>query len=95
MIPCLLNFTSTKVQIIIINVHELTLQIVNTISAEEDQLDIVESIIQYSKGFICGESTGVVCLYEKQESGEFHYKKVQLIKMCILFIIKFEYRSKL
>ncbi|KAG0554261.1 hypothetical protein KC19_12G077500 [Ceratodon purpureus] len=68
-----------------INTGELLLvdggEIVNTISAGEDQLETVESITQYSKGFICGESTGIVCLYEKQESGEFHYKKINSIKM--------------
>ena len=73
----MINVTYTKKnQIIIVNLNELMIQIVNTISAGEDQLDIVECIIQYSKGFICGESTGYVCMYEKQESGEFHYKKV-------------------
>ena len=56
-----------------------TALIMATISADENQIDIIESIIQYSKGFICGESTGIVCLYEKQESGEFHYKKVLLL----------------
>ena len=52
-----------------------------TISADENQLHAVEAIIQYSKGFICGESTGIVCLYEKLESGEFHYKKVFLLSL--------------
>jgi hypothetical protein len=50
-----------------------------TLSADENQIDIVEAIIQYSKGFICGEASGIVCLYEKQESGEFHYKKVIIL----------------
>lgn len=51
----------------------------NTIGTSVDALGIVEAIVQYSKGFICGERMGVVSLYEKAESGEFHYKKVFLL----------------
>lgn len=47
--------------------------------SEADQIFAIESIIQYSKGFIVGTSSGIVTLYEKQESGEFHYKKVFLM----------------
>ncbi|XP_073385676.1 uncharacterized protein [Physcomitrium patens] len=56
-------------------------EIVNTIGTSVDALGIVEAIVQYSKGFICGERMGVVSLYEKAESGEFHYKKTNQIKM--------------
>jgi len=58
-----------------------------TISAGENQIDVVEAIIQYSKGFICGESNGIVSLYNKLESGEFHYKKVLFSLQYFLFVL--------
>jgi hypothetical protein len=53
---------------------------VATIATGEGGGTVAETIVQYSKGFLCGEAGGFISVYSKQDGEDINFKKVQ--KTC-------------
>ncbi|CAK9865196.1 unnamed protein product [Sphagnum jensenii] len=56
-------------------------EIVATIATGEGGGTVAETIVQYSKGFVCGEAGGFISVYSKQDGEDINFKKIQSIKV--------------